>query len=81
MKGKPEAARILAGTPVCMVINDKTVNENTDGFGEIFEAAKQIHHFTDYMRFIIAEKNVWCMNGLTDKVQRNELAQSLSTRH
>lgn len=64
-----------------MIVNDKTVDENTDCFGKISEAANQGHHITDYMGFMIAEKNVWCMNGLTDKAQRNELAQSLSTRH
>ena len=72
---KFEIARILTRTSTYLIINDKTINENTDW------STNQDHHLTNYMSFILTEKNVWFTEKLIEKAQRNKLAQRLCEMH
>ena len=72
---KFEVARILTKTTTYLIINDKTINENTDW------STNQDHHLTNYMSFILTEKNVWFTEKLIEKAQRNKLAQRLCEMH
>ena len=55
---KFEIARILTKTSTYLIINDKTIDENTNWSKNIFHKINQNHHLTNYMNFILREKNV-----------------------
>ena len=63
---KFEVARILTKTSTYLIINDKTINENTD-WSKNISKTNQNHHLTNYMNFILTEKNVWFTEKLIEK--------------